>query len=350
MKNTYVTIMAGGIGSRFWPASTAEHPKQFLDILGVGKSLLQMTYERFLPLTAPERILILTNERYRSLISEQLPGLPPENILCEPSMNNTAPAIAYAALRLRANDPDAVFVVAPSDHVILKEDLFRQKIAEALDFGAQNDALLTLGIRPTRPATGYGYIELGERLKGEIHRVKRFVEKPDKHRAESYLRDGNYLWNAGIFVWSVDAILKAFDTHTNGILDVLESGVYGTPEERVFIEKNYPGTEKISIDYAVLERANNVFTIPADIGWSDLGTWNALYEFAEKDENGNALFTDRAWLRESGNNLIRLPKGKRIVAKGIQDMIIVDEGDTLLLYPKEDEQEIKQVRKDIMGE
>ena len=349
-NNTYITIMAGGIGSRFWPASTAEHPKQFLDILGIGKSLLQMTYERFLPLTTPAHVLILTNERYKQLIAKQLPDVPEENILCEPSMNNTAPAIAYAALRLKAMDPDGVFVVAPSDHVILKEERFRQKIQQALNYAAGQNALLTLGIRPTRPATGYGYIERGNEVKADIYSVLRFVEKPDKETAMAYLSAQRYLWNAGIFIWSVQSILSAFRKFSPGILETLETDIYNTVAESEFIKKHYPQTEKISIDYAILERADNVFTIPADIGWSDLGTWNALYEFSDKDKSHNALFAEKVWLKDSRENLIRLPKGKQLVAKGLQGMIVVDEGDTLLIYPREDEQEIKKVRKEVMGD
>ncbi len=347
-KATFVTIMAGGIGSRFWPASTRKFPKQFIDILGMGKSLLQLTYERFLPLTGPENILILTNEEYRDLVRQQLPDIPVANILCEPSMNNTAPAIAYAALRLEALHKDAVFVVTPSDHVILKAELFRQKIKQAIDFAASRDALVTLGIQPTRPATGYGYIHLDKPIEASIYKVKRFVEKPDKTAAEAYISSGNYLWNAGIFIWSVSSILRAMEQHTEGILDVLRSADYNTPKEEEFIRKHYPDTSKISIDYAVLETAENVYTIPADIGWSDLGTWNALHAFMEKDKWGNAISSGQVKLYDATNNLIRVPKGKRVVLKGLNGYIIVDEGNTLLIYPKEDEQEIKLVRTEIV--
>ncbi len=364
-NNTYITIMAGGVGSRFWPASREDMPKQFLDILGVGKSLIRQTFERFLSIVPAENILILTNEKYTGLVNEHLPEILDKNILCEPSMNNTAPAIAYAALRIQRENPDATFVVAPSDHVILKEQIFLDKIKKAIHFAKENQALLTLGIQPTRPDTGYGYIELAcscdcgcdeecdcgcEHDGKGVCKVKAFREKPDLDTANKYLADGNYLWNAGIFIWTVKDILASFQQHTKGIIDVLNQmpDYLGSKNEQEYINKVYPQTTKISIDYAILENANNVFTIPADIGWSDLGTWNSLYSYLEKDDNGNVIDANKSKIIDSKNNFIRMPKNKLLVAKGMEDFIIIDEGDVLLIYPKSLEQEIKQVRQEAL--
>ena len=351
-NNTYITIMAGGIGSRFWPASRKDMPKQFLDILGTGKSLIQQTFQRFLALAPPENILILTNERYKNLVLEHLPELPPNNVLCEPSMNNTAPAIAYAALRLKAMNPEAVFIVAPSDHVVLKSDVFIDKLRLALQFASDNKALVTLGIQPSRPDTGYGYIEMTtdniDQLHNDIVPVKRFVEKPDLQTAKSYLKSGNFLWNAGIFIWHVNTILEAFKNHTTGILEPLEEqyDLLNTQSEQSYIDRVYPNTTKISIDYAILEKADNVYTLPSDIGWSDLGTWNSLYAYLEKDADGNVIQSPSAQLYDTKDCYIRMPKDKKIVMKGLKDYIVIDEGDVLLIYPKNLEQEIKNIKHD----
>lgn len=341
-KNTYVAIMAGGVGSRFWPASRDLNPKQFLDILGVGKSLIRLTYERFLKLCPSENILIVTNKKYRELVKEHLPELDYSQILCEPSMNNTAPCVAYTALRLRAMNPDANFVVAPSDHVILKEDVFVEKLQLGLKYASENKALATLGITPTRPDTGYGYINFGENVSEEIHKVKRFMEKPNLETAQQFLDSGDYLWNAGIFIWNVNTLLDSFRANAPGILEILEKGssVYNTKDEQSFIDEAYPTTPKISVDYAIMEKADNIYTIPSDIGWSDLGTWNSLYSYRDKDDNGNVI-TGNVVLEETTNSFIRLKKGKLAVIKGLDDYILVDEGDVLLVYPKKMEQEIK---------
>lgn len=343
-NNTYVAIMAGGVGSRFWPASRSTYPKQFLDILGVGKSLIRLTYERFLKLCPSENILIVTNKKYRELVKEHLPELDYSQILCEPSMNNTAPCVAYTALRLKAMNEDANFIVAPSDHVILKEDVFISKLETALDFTRNNDALVTLGITPTRPDTGYGYINFGENAEGEVHKVKRFMEKPNLETAQQFLDSGDYLWNAGIFVWGVNTLLKSFRQNAPDILDILEKGAadYNTDREQAFIDEAYPTTPKISVDYAIMEKADNIYTIPSDIGWSDLGTWNSLYAYRDKDEDGNVI-TGNVVVKDTNDCFIRTKDGKLTVIKGLKDYILVDEGDVLLVYPKKLEQEIKGV-------
>ncbi len=342
MSSTYVAIMAGGVGSRFWPASRNAHPKQFLDILGVGKSLIRLTYERFLKLCPSENILIVTNKKYKKLVKEHLPELEDSQILCEPSMNNTAPCVAYTALRLNAKDENANFVVAPSDHVILKEDLFIQNLQKALAFTKTNKALVTLGITPTRPDTGYGYINFGENVEGEIHKVKRFTEKPNIEKAEEFLASGDYLWNGGIFIWHSKTIIESFRNNAPEILDILEKGinVYNTDKEQGFIDEAYPTTPKISVDYAIMEKADNIYTIPSDIGWSDLGTWNSLFSYRKKDENENVV-QGRVVMENTENCFIRTKENKLTIIKGLKDYILVDEGDVLLVYPKKLEQEVK---------
>lgn len=343
----YIVIMAGGVGSRFWPSSRSHFPKQFLDVLGIGKSLLQMTFERFLSIVPAERILVVTNADYSDLVQAQLPQLPAENILGEPSRNNTAPCIAYAALRIQKLDPNASFVVAPSDHLIVKEAEFLQKIQTALDIATQQDALLTLGIQPTRPDTGYGYIHYAAETQAGAHRVHRFVEKPHLENAQRFVASGDYLWNAGIFIWNVKAILNAFQTLAPDIYTILSQGVelLGTSAEAAFLKQYYPTTPNISVDYAILEKAENVFTLPADIGWSDLGTWASLYEHLPQDAQGNAITNggaaDRVLCLDSANNLIRASKDKIVIVKDLENYIVVDEKDVLLIYPKQKEQEIK---------
>ena len=343
-KNTYVLIMAGGVGSRFWPKSRNHFPKQFIDILGLGKSLLQLTYERFLNICPKEQIYILTNKNYSDLVINQLPELLVKNILLEPSRNNTAPCIAYASYKIHQANPDANIVVAPSDHLILKEEKFINKISQALMFATHNHALLTLGISPTRPDTGYGYIKYQDGL-SEIKKVDAFMEKPSLGKAEEYIASGDYVWNAGIFIWSAKAIKKAFEIYAPEIDRIFIKGenIYNTSLEVDFIDKYYSTSPNISIDYAILEKADNVYTIPSDIGWSDLGTWASLYSVTEKDENGNATNCAHLSLKKTSNCIIQLPTNKAAVIKGIENYIIVDDGKVLLIYPKSDEQEIKQV-------
>lgn len=353
--HNYIAIMAGGIGSRFWPSSTADHPKQFLDILSVGKSLIRLTFERCLNLVEAENILIVTNIRYKALVQKHLPELPERNILCEPSMNNTAPCVAYTAMHIKARDPEATFAVLPSDHVILKENEYLARLEEAFFYAASHEAIVTLGIQPTRPDTGYGYIETSQQSKvnqqpsGPL-KVNSFREKPDLETANIYLENGNYYWNAGMFIWSVKTILNAYEKYAGGILETLclDTSKFGTSEEQIYIDEVYPKTERISVDYAILEKADNTYTIPSDIGWSDLGTWNSLHSYLEKDENENIVQAQTYHINNTKNCLIRAQKERIIVIKGLDDYIVVDEPGALLIYPKTDEQEIKQIVTNIL--
>lgn len=344
-QHTYVAIMAGGVGSRFWPASREERPKQFLDILGTGKSLLRLTFERFLHLTSAERIFILTNTQYKAQVMEHLPELEEHQILCEPSRNNTAPCNAYIALKLQQLDPEANLVIAPSDALINNELLFVDNIRKALAFTAKHDALLTLGIAPDSPHTGYGYIQFGEGEEG-VYPVKRFTEKPALEVAREFLVSGDYLWNAGIFVWRAATVLAAFEKHAPKVTELLgeKMGCYNTEYEQAFIDEVYPQTPKISVDYAIMEKADNVFTIPAQFGWSDLGAWGSLHHEMKQDEDGNATQGKAILLHDTHNTLVRVTGEKLAVVAGLDDYIIVDEGDVLLICPKSREQEIKMLR------
>lgn len=340
--------MAGGVGSRFWPKSRTSFPKQFIDIMGVGRSLLQLTVDRFAKAYPMENIYILTNQTYAPLVKEQLPAIPEANILLEPSRNNTAPCIAYAGYKIRQKDPEAVMVVVPSDHIILKEEEFLRKIAEGVAFAKENEAIITLGISPTRPDTGYGYIHFSEKAENGVHPVKAFKEKPQKPVAEAYLKAGDYLWNAGMFIWKAETLKNALARHAEDIHTLFEQGnsCYNTDKEAAFIATHYPQSPNISIDYAVLEKAENVYTIPADIGWSDLGTWASLYEVLEKDDAGNVSGPE-VQFREAANNMVSLPKGKAAVIRGLNEYIVVDDGSILLIYPKEEEQAIKEEAKNM---
>jgi mannose-1-phosphate guanylyltransferase len=342
--------MAGGVGSRFWPASRENRPKQFLDILGVGKSLLRLTYERFTHIVDPENILVVTNKIYKDLVIEHIPEIPEKNIITEPSRNNTGPCVAYTALRLEAMDPDASFVIAPSDHVILKEEAFLNKINTALTKASTEEVILTLGIEPTRPDTGYGYIETSGAGQGsDIIKVDQFREKPDKLTAESYISKGGYYWNAGIFIWSVKTILNSFKKNAPEIYNILseDKTQYNSDTEQAYIDRVYPETPSISVDYAILENADNVYTIPADIGWSDLGTWNALHAYKDKDDSGSVIIGENTMMVDTKNCIVKSDAKKLVVIKDLEDYIIIDEPDVLLVYPKEKEQSIKQLRKSI---
>ena len=349
-ENFYIAIMAGGVGSRFWPASRESLPKQFLDILGTGSSLIRMTYERFARLVPPERILVVTNKKYKSLVAEHIPEIPTKNIITEPSRNDTAPCVAYTALRLEAMDPNATFVIAPSDHVILKEAAFLENITSALEFASAEEVIVTLGIQPTRPDTGYGYIEAGkERTRGNMQKVKSFREKPNLETAQKYLDNGSYFWNAGIFVWSVKTVLNSFKKNASEILTILstEKNNYNTDKEQDYIDRVYPTTPSISVDYAILEKASNVYTLPADIGWSDLGTWNALHAYLDKDALGSVTIGENTKLINSENCIVRSSSDKLVIIKNLNDYIIIDEEDVLLIYPKKEEQAIKELKKSI---
>ncbi|THH40089.1 mannose-1-phosphate guanylyltransferase [Neolewinella litorea] len=339
--------MAGGVGSRFWPASREDKPKQFLDIAGDGRSLLRMTFERFLKLTSADKIYIVTNARYKDLVLEHIPEIDAGQVLCEPSRNNTAPCVAYTAFKLHNLDPEANFVIAPSDALIVNDGLFAANINKALRFTAENDALVTLGISPDAPHTGYGYIQFIDEQTGteDVYRVKRFTEKPDLETAQSFLSSGDYLWNAGIFIWRAKTILDAYEQYAPEIYALLSQGLnyYNTEEEQSFIDEFYPQTPSISVDYAIMENARNIYTIPAQFGWSDLGAWGALYHETEKDPDGNVL-SGNIITEDTHNSYIRGPQGKLVVVGGVDDLLIIDEGDVLLVYPRNREQEIKALR------
>ncbi len=344
--------MAGGVGSRFWPKSRNNFPKQFIDILGIGKSLLQLTYERFLKLCPATNIFIVTNGQYSQIIQEQLTGIAVDNIICEPSRNNTAPCIAYASFKVANLNPEANIVVAPSDHFILYEEVFIQKLQQALQFSQQNEALVTLGITPTRPDTGYGYINFDKAGTEGVHKVIRFTEKPSLDKAQEFLASGDYLWNAGIFIWKVSTVLKALEENSPEIYQLFQKGnsVYNTPEEEVFIREYYPQSPNISVDYAIMEKADNIYTVPADFGWSDLGTWASLYDAADKNEANNVIAGQKIKLYDTTDCVIHLPQNKAAVIKGLQNFIVVDDGSVLLIYPKDNEQEIKSVSQEVIAE
>lgn len=350
MSKNYVVIMAGGIGSRFWPASRKARPKQFLDILGIGKSLIRLTFERFLEIVPASNILVVTHEDYREAVQKELPELGNDQILTEPSRKNTAPCVAYAAYKIAAKDPEANFVVAPADHLILKETAFLQKIKEGLEFVENNEVLLTLGIQPTHPNTGYGYIHFDQnQQKGNFYKVHQFTEKPDLARAETFLKGGEHLWNAGIFLWNVKTLLKSFKEHTNDLYQAFESQKEALKvKEQETISTIYDEIESISIDYALMEKSKQIYTLPADIGWSDIGTWGALHKVLDKDEEDNAILTEhreQVILQNSKDCLVRsTQKDKLLILAELKDYIVVDEEDVLLIYPKAKEQEIKALR------
>ncbi|HEY0298876.1 MAG TPA: mannose-1-phosphate guanylyltransferase [Arachidicoccus sp.] len=348
-SNIYTIIMAGGVGSRFWPQSRQAMPKQFVDILGVGNSLLEMTWSRAVKFSSEENTFVLTNKIYEELVVDHLPDALKDNILTEPSRNNTAPCIAYAAFKLYEKNPDAIMLVLPSDQLILKEDIYYQKIKTAIDFAACNNALLTLGIQPTRPDTGYGYIHF-EHENGDVKKVLSFKEKPNLEIAQQYLDSGNYLWNAGIFIWKAKNVIDAFEKYSPELYSIFESGMgyYNTEKEDEFIREQYPKSPSISIDYAIMEKADNVYTVPADMGWSDLGTWASLWSVKDKDENENVVLAqENILLSNTKNSIISAHKEKLVVIDGLEDFIVVDKQDVLLIYPKTKEQQIKDVMKQL---
>ena len=349
-KNYYAIIMAGGVGSRFWPVSTTEFPKQFHDMLGSGRTLIQKTFSRLSQLIPVENILILTNEKYNALVLEQLPMVKPEQVLLEPAMRNTAPCILYASLKIKKQNPNAVMVVAPSDHWIEDEDEFSRNLNQCFDFCEQENALMTLGIQPTFPNTGFGYIEYDKADSRAIKKVNQFREKPNYETAKSFLESGNFLWNGGIFIWSVQSILGAFEKFQPQMNALFQKGIesYNTPQEQNFIDSNYALAENVSIDYAVMEKATNVFVLPATFDWNDLGTWGSLHEKLDKDENSNAVVNATVLLNNSSNNIISAAKDKLVVIDGLEDFIIVDKDNVLLIYPKSKEQEIKSIVKQLM--
>ena len=375
-ENNYCVIMAGGVGSRFWPFSREEKPNQFLDFFGTGRSLLQMTIDRFRPIVPVENMFIVTNIAYKHLILEQVPDIKESQILCEPARRNTAPCIAYATAHIRAlclrragltaanqdwsrEEMKANIVVAASDHLILEEEKFRQAILKAFDFVSENNAICTLGMQPTRPETGYGYIQyINERSQSElndgmsaakplndgIYPVKTFTEKPNLEMAKVFLESGDFLWNSGIFIWNLQTISEAFRYLLPEVADRFREGelLMGTDKEEDFIEEMFPKCPNISIDYGIMEKAENVYVMPSSFGWSDLGTWGSLYELSEKDEDGNVSLHSEAHFHEAKGNIVVLEPGKKAIVQGVEDMIIVEEKGALLVCKKAEEQRIKQ--------
>ncbi|MEN9319635.1 MAG: hypothetical protein RIQ51_234 [Bacteroidota bacterium] len=344
-KNHYVAIMAGGIGSRFWPMSRTALPKQFLDVLNTGKTLVQWTYERYAKFIPAENIFIVTSEEYVEIVKQQLPLLPVENILAEPSKKNTAPCIAYISFKLAQMNPDAKCIVAPSDHLILEEERFQSIALQALDFVDNIKALATLGIQPTHPNTGYGYIQFeGLEVAKDVYKVKTFTEKPDLEIAKSFLASGDFLWNAGIFAWKISNILTAFEKYQPEMYELFdqEKQHLNTAEENAAIQRIYPQCTNISIDIAIMEKANNVYVMPASFGWSDLGTWNSAYENMEKDYLGNAVASDNVIVIDATKCMVNSPKDKLVVLQGLDDFIVVDTKDVLLICSRDKEQSIKE--------
>lgn len=345
----YCVIMCGGIGSRFWPYSRASRPKQFIDFLGTGRSLLQMSYDRAIEIVPPANVVILTNEQYASLVREQLPGLADHQVLLEPARRNTAPCIAWAAYHIAARDPEASIIVAPSDHLITRERMFRESVLAGFEFVERNDALLTLGIKPTRPETGYGYIQVGPAVSGDIHKVKTFTEKPRLELARVFLDSGEFFWNSGIFLWKASTIIDALKEYAPDVANTFEQGrgVFGTPAETDFIRENFPGCMSISIDFAVMEKAANVYVECVDFGWSDLGTWSALYDNSPKNRDGNVTQNCSVLAYNSSGNIFAVNGEKLVVVDGLKDCIVADAGDVLLICPKAEEQRIKQMVNDV---
>jgi mannose-1-phosphate guanylyltransferase len=344
-KNYYAILMAGGVGSRFWPVSTESFPKQFHDMLGTGDTLLQKTFQRLNKLIPTENIFILTNEKYNDLVLQQLPEVKQKQVVLEPAMRNTAPCILYASLKIQKLNPDAVMIVAPSDHWIEDETAFTQNVQQAFQFCEQNDALMTLGIKPTFPNTGYGYIECGNASAENISEVIQFREKPDYNTAKQFLAQGNFLWNAGIFMWSASSVINAFKNNQPELFQHFNKGMdlYNTDAEAKFIEENYAKAENISVDYAIMESSKNVYVIPATFDWNDLGTWGSLYDKLDKDQNQNAVVNAKTLVEDASGNMIRTSKEKVVVVDGLNDYIIVDKDEVLLIFPKEKEQDIKKV-------
>ena len=343
-NNRYCVIMCGGVGSRFWPFSKAALPKQFIDFFGTGRSLLQTAMDRIQGIVPLNNILLLTNESYAPLIKQQLPEIQDSQILLEPARRNTAPCIAWAAHHIKALNPNAKMMVAPSDHLIINVEKFRQSVLDAFDFIEGRDALVTMGIKPSRPETGYGYIQVGEPVQGNFSSVKTFTEKPDENLARIFLESGEFFWNSGMFFWSADSILKALNTCAPEIDAVFERGkqYFGTAQEMEYINANFEACPSISIDFAVMEKARNVYVETVDFGWNDLGTWRSLYDNSPKNSDGNVTQKCKALMFNSHNNIVAIKGDKLVVASGLEGYIVADVDDALLIVPLEEEQRIKQ--------
>lgn len=344
-NNNYAAILAGGIGSRFWPQSRTSYPKQFLDILNSGKTLIQSTFDRYASFLPKENIYVVTVEEYIPIVQEQLPQLNPENILAEPARKNTAPCIAYMAFKLIQKNPDASLIIAPSDHLVLDNAEFERVTFKALEFAKHMKSFVTLGIKPTYPNTGYGYIQHEPlAVANEIYKVKTFTEKPNIELAKTFIASGDFLWNAGIFIWQVKSIINAFEQYQSEMYEVFaaEQQHFNTPEEKNALERIYPFCTNISIDYAIMEKANNVYVIPSSFGWSDLGTWNSAYENLEKDYLGNAVAGDNVMIIDATKCMVSAPHEKLLVLQGLDDFIVIDTADVLLVCKKDKEQQIKE--------
>lgn len=347
-QNNHLVIMAGGVGSRFWPMSTAEKPKQFIDVLGCGKTLLQLTVERFGDLVAPDNIWVVTNERYSDIVAEQLPDMPRQNILREPCRRNTAPCIAYVSWRIKSKDPKANIVVTPSDHIVINVQEFQRVIRQCMLFTADSDAIVTLGMKPNRPETGYGYIQAdlsSSSLRNkELFRVDSFREKPDLKTAQQYIQKSNYFWNAGIFIWNVSTIVNAFRVYQPKMAKIFESlmPIFGTEDEQQIINEKFPQCENISVDYAIMEKADEIFVCPADFGWSDLGTWGSLQQQTARDLYGNAVIGNNVSLFDTRGCIIHTTQEKKVVIQGLDGYIVAEQNDTLLICKLSEEQRIKQ--------
>lgn len=349
MSNVFCVIMAGGVGSRFWPLSREDKPKQFIDLFGTGKSFLRQTYERFAPMVKDENFIVVTSERYKDLVLEQIPEIKPKQVLCEPVRRNTAPCIAYAAYRIGAMDKDATMIVTPSDHLVTNNQKFETIIKSTIESVEGNDSLMTIGLKPSRPETAYGYIQVDSMdiKEGDIFKVKTFTEKPDLELAKVFVECGEFFWNSGIFVWSVEAIKKALKANIPDVnnLFMRGEGVYNTDKEQVYVNSVFSRCENISIDYGVMEKAENVNMICADFGWSDMGSWNSHYEHTEHDENGNSK--SNTMLYDCKDCVIKAPDNKLVVALGLENYIIVDSEDVVMVIPREKEQEIRNYVDDI---
>lgn len=347
-NNNHLVIMAGGVGSRFWPMSTTEKPKQFIDVLGVGRTLIQLTYDRFESICPPENVWVVTNKKYVDIVKEQLPEIPVGNILCEPCRRNTAPCIAYVSWRIKVQNPLANIVVTPSDHVVMNVPEFRRVVTNCLKFTGETDSIVTLGMKATRPETGYGYIQAdltsSSPRNKEIFRVDAFKEKPDLETAKKYLADKNYFWNAGIFIWSVHTIVNAFRMYQPALANIFESmlDVYGTDKEQATIDERFPECENISVDYAIMEKAEEIFVCPASFGWSDLGTWGSLLTQTKHDENGNSIIGNNISLFETKNSIVHAVGCKQVVVQGLDGFIVAENDGRLLICKLSEEQRIKQ--------
>ena len=347
-SSNHLVIMAGGVGSRFWPMSTTDHPKQFIDVLGVGKSLLQLTVERFKGLVEPDNVWVVTNQKYSDIVKQQLPEMPESNILCEPCRRNTAPCIAYVSWRIKSKNPKANIVVTPSDHIVTNTVEFQRVIKQCMKFTSETDAIVTLGMKPDRPETGYGYIQAdlstASLRNKEIYRVDSFREKPNVETALGYIQKNNYFWNAGIFIWNVNTIVNAFRIYQPAMAKIFESmlPIYGTEKEQEVINERFPECESISVDYAIMEKAEEIFVCPADFGWSDLGTWGSLLIQSKKDMYGNACIGTDINIFESHNCIVHTTQEKKVVIQGLDGYIVAENNDTLLICKLTEEQRIKQ--------